>query len=517
MTAEELRKSILQMAIQGKLVKQDPNDEPASVLLERIREEKTRLIKEGKIKGKMTDSVIYKGSDNSYYEKVGNKTVDIATELPFDIPDNWCWCRMDSIFKIVVGATPSTSVGEYWNNGNIPWLPSGCCQDCTVDLSYPKIKYITQKGYDSCSTTMMFPSTVLIALTGATAGKVGLLTINACANQSVVGISAFIGIDPKFLYYQLMARRGEILSDCIGSAQPHISKDYITKMFFALPPLAEQQRIVTRISELNPLLIDYDSLEAQERKLDESLPNELRKSILQYAIQGKLVPQNPSDEPASVLLERIRSEREKANGGKKSKAKTESYIFKNSDDNSYYENYEKIDDLLPFEIPDSWRWCRLGELIDFSKNKSVSASDIAPDAWVLDLEDIEKDSGKILVKKRKKDLIVKSDKHEFNVGNVLYSKLRPYLNKVVIADEQGYCTSEILAFDFGEIIAEYAQIYLMSPYFVDYAMSDAYGVKMPRVGSAQGNAAFMPIPPIKEQERIVLAVKEAINSIAALA
>ena len=159
----------------------------------------------------------------------------------------------------------------------------------------------------------------------------------------------------------------------------------------------------------------------------------------------------------------------------------------------------------------------MGELIDFSKNKSVSASDIAPDAWVLDLEDIEKDSGKILVKKRKKDLIVKSDKHEFNVGNVLYSKLRPYLNKVVIADEQGYCTSEILAFDFGEIIAEYAQIYLMSPYFVDYAMSDAYGVKMPRVGSAQGNAAFMPIPPIKEQERIVLAVKEAINSIAALA
>ena len=107
--------------------------------------------------------------------------------------------------------------------------------------------------------------------------------------------------------------------------------------------------------------------------------------------------------------------------------------------------------------------------------------------------------------------------HKFYQGQLLYSKLRPYLNKVVIADEQGYCTSEILAFDFGEIIAEYAQIYLMSPYFVDYAMSDAYGVKMPRVGSAQGNAAFMPIPPIKEQERIVLAVKEAINSIAALA
>ena len=145
---------------------------------------------------------------------------------------------------------------------------------------------------------------------------------------------------------------------------------------------------------------------------------------------------------------------------------------------------------------------RLGSIIDFSKSSSVKPNEIAPDAWILDLEDIEKDSGVLLAKKRMKDIQSKSDKHIFYSGNVLYSKLRPYLNKVIIADEKGYCTSEILAFDFGMILNKYAQIYLMSPYFVDYAMSDAYGVKMPRLGSKQGNNALMPLPPFKEQVRI---------------
>ena len=161
-----------------------------------------------------------------------------------------------------------------------------------------------------------------------------------------------------------------------------------------------------------------------------------------------------------------------------------------------------IDDEIPFEIPQSWCWVRLGSIIDFSKSSSVKPNEIAPDAWILDLEDIEKDTGVLLAKKRMKDIQSKSDKHIFYSGNVLYSKLRPYLNKVIIADENGYCTSEILAFDFGMILNKYAQIYLMSPYFVDYAMSDAYGVKMPRLGSKQGNNALMPLPPFKEQVRI---------------
>ena len=161
-----------------------------------------------------------------------------------------------------------------------------------------------------------------------------------------------------------------------------------------------------------------------------------------------------------------------------------------------------IDEEIPFEIPEGWSWVRLGSIIDFSKSSSVKPNEIEQDSWVLDLEDIEKDTGVLLAKKRMKDIQSKSDKHIFYSGNVLYSKLRPYLNKVIIADENGYCTSEILAFDFGMILNKYAQIYLMTPYFVDYAMSDAYGVKMPRLGSKQGNNALMPLPPLNEQVRI---------------
>lgn len=146
----------------------------------------------------------------------------------------------------------------------------------------------------------------------------------------------------------------------------------------------------------------------------------------------------------------------------------------------------------------------MGYIIDFSKSDTVVASQIDSSSWVLDLEDIEKDSGRLLQKKAMSETQSKSDKHSFCKGNVLYSKLRPYLNKVIVADDNGYCTTEILAFDFGQhIAAQYAQIYLMSPYFVDYAMAGSYGVKMPRIGSVRGNAALMPLPPYNEQMRII--------------
>lgn len=170
-------------------------------------------------------------------------------------------------------------------------------------------------------------------------------------------------------------------------------------------------------------------------------------------------------------------------------------------------------DNLPFDIPDSWEWIRLKQIIDFSKGCSISAEQIPNDSWVLDLEDIEKDNGRIIKKKRMHEIKAKSDKHKFSRNNVLYSKLRPYLNKVVVADENGFCTSEILVFNFAPILSEYAQIYLMSPFFVDYAMNGAYGVKMPRIGSEHGNNALMPLPPLAEQKRIILKLNEIFNKI----
>ena len=261
------------------------------------------------------------------------------------------------------------------------------------------------------------------------------------------------------------------------------------------------------------MIAEYDKLERQATKLDDEIYDKLKKSILQYAIQGKLVPQEPNDEPASVLLERIRAEK-KAKLGKKY---VDSYIYK-GDDNCYYEKVGEtvtnISDEIPFDLPENWSWIRLGYIIDFSKSDTVIASQIKPLSWVLDLEDIEKDSGRLLQKKAMGETQSKSDKHSFSKGNVLYSKLRPYLNKVIVADDDGYCTTEILAFDFGQYIAaQYAQMYFMSPHFVDYAMDGAYGVKMPRIGSHRGNSALMPLPPYTEQIHLVNRIDELFEQI----
>lgn len=186
----------------------------------------------------------------------------------------------------------------------------------------------------------------------------------------------------------------------------------------------------------------------------------------------------------------------------------------------YFCYYEKVDSKVKniteeilFDIPEKWEWMRLKQIIDFSKNSSISSEQIPDEAWILDLEDIEKDSGKIIKKKQMREVKAKSDKHTFYQGNVLYSKLRPYLNKVIVADEDGFCTSEILAFDFSPIMGEYAQVYLMSPFFVDYAMNGVYGVKMPRIGSERGNNALMPLPPLDEQKRIVLRLNELFDKL----
>ena len=346
-------------------------------------------------------------------------------------------------------------------------------------------------------------NTPLLCIEGGSAGrKIGVLTEDVCFGNKLCAFEP-IGINPKYLYYYLQNPIfTQIFKEKTTGIIGGVSVNTLKNLLFAMPPLAEQERIVAEIEKFEPLIVEYDKLEQQATKLDSEIYDKLKKSILQYAIQGKLVPQDSNDEPAAVLLEHIRAEK-KAQLGKKY---VESYIYK-GDDNCYYEKVgsetKNITDEIPFDIPDSWTWCRLGQIIDFSKNISTSASEIPDSAWILDLEDIEKDSGRILTKKRMIDIKSKSDKHKFFKGNVLYSKLRPYLNKVVVANEDGYCTSEILVFDFTPIYNIYAQIFLMSPYFVDYAMAGAYGVKMPRIGSERGNNALMPLPSLVEQKRII--------------
>ena len=360
MTGQQLKNSILQMAVQGKLVPQDPNDEPASVLLERIRAEKEKLIKEGKIKKEKTPSAILRGSDNLPYEKIGkNEPVCIADEVPFEIPESWEWVRLGSIGDWGSGATPSRTTPEYYN-GNIPWLKTGDLNDGYI-THIPET--ITERALLETSVRLNPIGSVLIAMYGATIGKLGILQTPATTNQACCACIPFTGIYNEFLFYFLMSQKLAFIKRGEGGAQPNISKEKIVATLMPLPPKAEQKRIVEKLHILQPYIESYTLLEKEDIKLHHSFPEILKKSILQYAIQGKLVPQAPTDEPASVLLERIRAEKEQLiKAGKIKRDKHESVIFRR--DNSYYERVDGIerciDDEIPFEIPESWRWTRWG-------------------------------------------------------------------------------------------------------------------------------------------------------------
>ena len=285
--------------------------------------------------------------------------------------------------------------------------------------------------------------------------------------------------------------------------QQRVGKDFISNYLIPLPPINEQDIIIKRI---NTLFGFISSIESNKTDLQATI--QLTKSkILDLAVRGQLVPQDPNDEPASVLLDRIRAEKEELiKQGKIKRDKKESVIFR-GDDNSYYRKIgnlvEVLDDWQIDDIPETWGLCCLGEVCDYGNCTNVDTKDIADSDWILDLEDIEKDTGKILQKLTKRKRNSASTKHLFHKGQVLYSKLRPYLNKVVLADDDGYCTSEILPLNFNNcIIPEYAKYYLMSPTFLRYANHCSYGVKMPRLGTQDGKNAVLPIPPLNEQKRI---------------
>ena len=219
----------------------------------------------------------------------------------------------------------------------------------------------------------------------------------------------------------------------------------------------------------------------------------LRQKILDLAIHGKLVPQDPNDEPASVLLERIRAEKEqliKEGKIKKSKASKTS-------DTPHYEN-------VPFEVPEGWVWTTLGDISSYGDNKNIQVENIEFTDWVLELEDIEKDSGAIVQYVTKNERKINGTRHKFSAGEILYSKLRTYLNKVLIAPSNGYCTTEIMPFGtFGILSNDYVCHVLRSPYFLDYTIQCGYGVKMPRLSTTDACNGMIPLPPFSEQQRIV--------------
>ncbi|MBU5482119.1 restriction endonuclease subunit S, partial [Blautia sp. MSJ-19] len=277
-------------------------------------------------------------ADNLPYEKVGkNEPVCIADDVPFEIPESWEWVRLGSIGNWSSGATPSRSVPEYYD-GDIPWLKTG-------DLNDSYINYIPENisklALEKTSVRLNPAGSVLIAMYGATIGKVGMLTFPAATNQACCACLP-IEIFNEYLFYFLMSQRAAFVKQGEGGAQPNISKEKIVATLMPMPSLTEQHRIVTKIKELLPLIKKYEEVYSAVSLLNKSFPELLKKSILQEAIRGKLVPQDPSDEPASILLERIRAEKERLiQEGKIKRNKQESIIYRR--DNSYYEKLDGIE------------------------------------------------------------------------------------------------------------------------------------------------------------------------------
>ena len=361
MTAQQLKNSILQMAVQGKLVPQDPNDEPASVLLERIRAEKERLIKEKKIKREKNPSVIFKGADNTPYEKIGDEVRSLADEIPFDIPDSWEWVRFGNIVANYDSKRrPVTKEQRKNEHGYYDYYGATGAIDRVDD-------YIFEGEY---------------LMIGEDGGNFFTERDNAFiasgrfwANNHVHIVQPIL-CDIHFLKHFLDSCNLPKMGLINGIAVPKLNQEHLNSILVPLPPLSEQEAIVAELSKYAPLLDEYQLAYSEIKLLNDSFPERLKKSILQEAVQGKLVPQDPSDEPAEALLERIRAEKQRLiKEGKIKKDKHESVIFRR--DNSHYEKLDGvercIDDELPFEIPENWRWCRLGTIAAVLGGKRIPA------------------------------------------------------------------------------------------------------------------------------------------------
>jgi len=515
MKAEQLRKAILQMAIQGKLVPQDPNDEPASVLLEKIRVEKQRLIKEGKIKKDKVDSVIFKGDDNRHYEKVGNnEPICIEDELPFEIPDSWEWVRLGNfVLTVFSGKSPKYSkvptlnkvIGQQanqWQGLNLSYVKY-CTDDFIVDM--PNYYYL-QDG-----------DVLLNTLGNGTLGRSGYFDKKLCEEPLLTDGHLFVFRSysnwlSKFLHIYLQIKYDEIVKSANGSTnQTFLNLSRTTQWLIPVPPLNEVEKIVVEIEKYEPLIAEYDKLELQKSKLDGEIYDKLKKSILQYAIQGKLVPQDESDEPASELLKRIRDEK-KAQIGKKY---VDSYIYKGGD-NCYYEHIDgKAKDEateVPFDLPDSWSWTRIQNISESYIGLTYKPSDVVKEKGNIVLRSSNIQNGKLDLT----DIV--------QVNSPITEKLHVKKNDIIICARNGskklVGKSAIVDIDlpnltFGAFMAicktplyKYTYIFLQSNLFFSQLAGVSGTTTINQLTQASFNSFLIPIPSLDEQKRIVNKINE---------
>ena len=454
-----------------------------------------------------------------HYEKFPDGTVKcIEDEIPFELPEGWEWTRLQAICEPITDGTHKTPT--YSDEGFI-FLSSKNVTSGHID--WDNIMYIPESLHNELYARLAPQKNDILLAKNGTTGVAAIVDrdciFDIYVSLALLRIIGYI-ISPEYLLSTIASStiQNYFNSSLKGIGVPNLHLEHIRTTLIPVAPINEQYRIATKLEQL---LSFADNIESDKTDLQTTI--QLTKSkILDLAIRGKLVKQNPDDEPASVLLDRIRAEKEELiKQGKIKRDKKESVIFR-GEDNSYYLRMgnliETLDDWRINDIPYSWGICCLGEVCDYGNCTNVDTKDIPKTAWILDLEDIEKDTGKVSQKLTLKERNSASTKHSFHKGQVLYSKLRPYLNKVVLVDDDGYCTSEILPLDFNKyILPEYAKYYLMSPTFLRYANHCSYGVKMPRLGTLDGRKAVLIVPPVNEQKRIANKVSQLFSLLDSIA
>ena len=525
MTAQQLKNSILQMAVQGKLVPQDPNDEPASVLLERIRTEKEQLIKEKKIKREKNPSVIFKGADNTPYEKIGDEVRSLADEVPFEIPDSWEWVRLIDVCEYIQrGKSPKYSpIKKY------PVVAQKCNQ--WSGFSIEKAQFIEPNSLSSYGPERLLQDNDLMwNSTGlGTLGRMAIYKTAANPYELAVADSHVTVIRPlkqfvlpEYLYYYFAnpSVQSVIEDQADGTTkQKELATATIKAYLTPIPPLDEQRRILAKLSEVLPVVKNYGVVYDETTAMQEAFPESLKKSILQEAVQGKLVPQDPSDEPAEALLERIRAEKQRLiKEGKIKKDKYESVIFRR--DNSHYEKRGSeevcIDEEIPFEIPENWTWARLSSFGVFSSGKTPSMSN--PQFWNGNIPWVTS-------KDMKRPVITDSEMHIselaassmqlYPAGTLLLVARSGILKRLLPLCKLGIDSTinqDIKAFSLYDIeLSEWLfyGIKAFEPYILKELVKSVTTVESLKFD--EFSAMLIPVPPLSEQKRIIAAIKAAMN------
>ena len=515
MNGKQLKNSILQWAIQGKLVPQDPNDEPASVLLERIRAEKARLVKEKKIKKDKNESIIYRGDDNSYYEKflATGEVKCIDDEIPFEIPNGWEWERIGNIFNHTSGKQQSSSnksggtPQKFITTSNLYWG--------YFVLDNVKVMNFTEDEIKSCSATK---GDLLVCEGGAGYGRSAIWNYDydICLQNHVHRLRPLVdGICEYVFYFMYLQKESNNLAS-VGTAMSGLSANKLKSLLIPLRPTAVKNDITDILKKVFPIVEKYDKVQEKLNLLNSSLYDALKKSILQEAIQGRLVPQFVDEGTAQELLEQIRQEKQKLvkEGKLKKSALTDSVIYK-GDDNKYYEQVgnENIDitEEIPFDLPENWTWVRFGQYVRMSIGKTPPRGETKYWAngkypWV-SISDMS-DYGLVTTTKESVSEYAKSLFGEISPVGTLIMSFKLTVGRTSLLNTSAYHNEAIISI-YPFVDKNYqARNFLFHILPIISNLGDTKdAIKGKTLNSKSLNNLLLPLPPLNEQGRIVAMIE----------